>query len=241
MGKGEVCRRRRGVANRRRPEGSAFQPHGSVERSTERAKSVKSLLLFVALISCAVALSRSLVVAGVPPDRQKLMSKAWKGILKDEAELSSCALADGMAVTLMGSCEIAAKATTKAVSRVSVSRAVLEQRGREWVCLTLLAPTPSALAQRRYSSRTCRRAPSSKRATRRPLACATTKTRATQTVSAFPLLMPRISPVFPPLAAFSGAMAAATAPLCPRFVVLFCAPFHSFPSPLRYIFQSRHA
>jgi hypothetical protein len=52
----------------------------------------------------------------VPPERQKLMSKAWKGILKDDVALSTCTLSDGMIVTLMGSSEGVAKPTAAAVS-----------------------------------------------------------------------------------------------------------------------------
>ena len=50
------------------------------------------------------ASARPLPRAGVPPDRQKLMCKAWKGVLKDDATLAGLAL-DGAAVTLMGSAD----------------------------------------------------------------------------------------------------------------------------------------
>ena len=53
-------------------------------------------------------------VTGVPADRQKLMSKAWKGLLKDDAAL---ALSAGTLVTLMGSAETAS-APTEAVKFV---------------------------------------------------------------------------------------------------------------------------
>lgn len=55
-----------------------------------------------------------LSLTSVPVDRQKLMSKAWAGILKDETALSSCKLADGMVVQLMGSAEGVAKPVTVA-------------------------------------------------------------------------------------------------------------------------------
>lgn len=55
-----------------------------------------------------------LSLTSVPVDRQKLMSKAWAGILKDETALASCKLADGMVVQLMGSAEGVAKPVTVA-------------------------------------------------------------------------------------------------------------------------------
>jgi ubiquitin carboxyl-terminal hydrolase 14 len=50
-----------------------------------------------------------LSLTAVPVERQKLMSKAWAGILKDDTALSSCKLAEGMVVQLMGSAEGVAK------------------------------------------------------------------------------------------------------------------------------------
>ncbi|CAM9148326.1 unnamed protein product [Ascophyllum nodosum] len=53
-------------------------------------------------------------LTGVPVDRQKLMAKgAWKGILKDEVDLSGCNIKDGQQVTLMGSAEVLAAPTEK--------------------------------------------------------------------------------------------------------------------------------
>jgi hypothetical protein len=52
----------------------------------------------------------------VPPERQKLMSKAWKLALKDDASLAGMAdLKDGLAVTLMGSADAVAKPVEKTV------------------------------------------------------------------------------------------------------------------------------
>jgi ubiquitin carboxyl-terminal hydrolase 14 len=48
--------------------------------------------------------------AAVPPERQKLMSKAWKGVLKDDVDFSTLSLADGLIISLMGSADTAAKA-----------------------------------------------------------------------------------------------------------------------------------
>ncbi|CAM9380699.1 unnamed protein product, partial [Sphacelaria rigidula] len=46
-------------------------------------------------------------LTGVPAARQKLMAKgAWKGILKDDMDLSGCPIKDGQQVTLMGSAEV---------------------------------------------------------------------------------------------------------------------------------------
>jgi hypothetical protein len=49
-------------------------------------------------------------LTGVPPGRQKLMAKGgWKGILKDEEDLSKLTLAEGQKITLMGSAEVVVK------------------------------------------------------------------------------------------------------------------------------------
>jgi hypothetical protein len=56
-------------------------------------------------------------LAGVPADRQKLMSKAWKGILKDDASLANLSL-DKAVVTLMGSADGVVKPVEKTVRLV---------------------------------------------------------------------------------------------------------------------------
>lgn len=49
--------------------------------------------------------------SGVPKDRQKLMAgKLWKGILKDDLDLSSVPFSDGAAITLMGEATTLSKA-----------------------------------------------------------------------------------------------------------------------------------
>jgi ubiquitin carboxyl-terminal hydrolase 14 len=49
-------------------------------------------------------------LTAVPVERQKLMSKAWKGMLKDDVDLSTLAkLVDGTGVMLMGSAEVVLK------------------------------------------------------------------------------------------------------------------------------------
>lgn len=49
-------------------------------------------------------------LTGVPVERQKLMTKgAWKGVLKDDVDLSACSLTDGLQVMLMGSADHAVK------------------------------------------------------------------------------------------------------------------------------------
>lgn len=46
----------------------------------------------------------------VPVERQKLMSKAWKGMLKDDADLSALdKFTDGVTIVLMGSAEVVEK------------------------------------------------------------------------------------------------------------------------------------
>lgn len=51
-----------------------------------------------------------LSLTNVPVERQKLMSKAWKGVLKDDADLAALdKLADGAAVMLMGSADVVTK------------------------------------------------------------------------------------------------------------------------------------
>lgn len=52
-------------------------------------------------------------LTGVPNDRQKLMCKAWKGVLKDDAAFSGMGLVDGTIITLMGSSEGIPKAVEK--------------------------------------------------------------------------------------------------------------------------------
>lgn len=66
-------------------------------------------------------------LTAVPPDRQKLMSKAWKGVLRDDGSLAS--VADGLAITLMGSADVAAArpadaATVKFVEDLPASAGV---------------------------------------------------------------------------------------------------------------------
>ncbi|KAG1711086.1 hypothetical protein DVH05_013820 [Phytophthora capsici] len=49
-------------------------------------------------------------LTSVPVERQKLMSKAWKGMLKDDVDLSTLdKLVDGAGVMLMGSAEVVQK------------------------------------------------------------------------------------------------------------------------------------
>jgi ubiquitin carboxyl-terminal hydrolase 14 len=46
-------------------------------------------------------------LTGVPTDRQKLMAKgAWIGVLKDEADLSTCKIQEGLQVMLMGTADV---------------------------------------------------------------------------------------------------------------------------------------
>ncbi|CAM9740054.1 unnamed protein product [Ectocarpus sp. 4 AP-2014] len=54
-------------------------------------------------------------LTGVPAARQKLMARgAWKGILKDDVDLSGCTIKDGQQqVTLMGTAEVLAAPTEK--------------------------------------------------------------------------------------------------------------------------------
>ncbi|CAM9848506.1 unnamed protein product [Scytosiphon promiscuus] len=53
-------------------------------------------------------------LTGVPAARQKLMARgAWKGILKDDVDLSGCTIKDGQQVTLMGSAEVLTAPTEK--------------------------------------------------------------------------------------------------------------------------------
>eukprot|EP00611_Tribonema_gayanum_P012172 TRINITY_DN22822_c0_g1_i1.p1 TRINITY_DN22822_c0_g1~~TRINITY_DN22822_c0_g1_i1.p1 ORF type:complete len:617 (-),score=235.18 TRINITY_DN22822_c0_g1_i1:454-2232(-) len=55
-------------------------------------------------------------LTGVPLERQKLMSKGgWKGILKDDADLSKCTVTDGLQIMLMGSADVVEKPKEKVV------------------------------------------------------------------------------------------------------------------------------
>ena len=56
-------------------------------------------------------------LTNVPQDRMKLMCKYWKGLLKDDINLSTCGLIDGTTITLMGD---AAKMATTAAATVSI-------------------------------------------------------------------------------------------------------------------------
>ncbi|CAI5726551.1 unnamed protein product [Hyaloperonospora brassicae] len=58
----------------------------------------------------AVLKAQLYALTSVPVDRQKLMSKAWKGMLKDDVDLSTLGkLVDGTGVMLMGSAEVVHK------------------------------------------------------------------------------------------------------------------------------------
>ena len=58
----------------------------------------------------AVLKAQLYALTSVPVDRQKLMSKAWKGMLKDDVALSTLdKLVDGTGVMLMGSAEVVHK------------------------------------------------------------------------------------------------------------------------------------
>jgi ubiquitin carboxyl-terminal hydrolase 14 len=54
-----------------------------------------------------------ILTVGVPIDRQKLMCKAWKGILKEDSQLSGINQDEIQIVTLMGSAELAVKPVEK--------------------------------------------------------------------------------------------------------------------------------
>ena len=57
--------------------------------------------------SVAVLKAQLYDLTSVPVDRQKLMSKAWKGMLKDDVDLSTLdKLVDGTGIMLMGSAEV---------------------------------------------------------------------------------------------------------------------------------------
>ncbi|TMW56383.1 hypothetical protein Poli38472_006393 [Pythium oligandrum] len=60
--------------------------------------------------SVAVLKAQLYALTFVPVERQKIMSKAWKGMLKDDADLSQLpGLVDGVQVMLMGSAEVVEK------------------------------------------------------------------------------------------------------------------------------------
>jgi len=52
-------------------------------------------------------------LTGVPVERQKLMSKAWKGILQDDANFSTMKITDGLQLMLMGTAETIAEPVVK--------------------------------------------------------------------------------------------------------------------------------
>ncbi|GMF38868.1 unnamed protein product [Phytophthora fragariaefolia] len=60
----------------------------------------------------AVLKAQLYALTSVPVERQKLMSKAWKGMLKDDVDLATLdKLVDGAGVMLMGSAEVVQKPT----------------------------------------------------------------------------------------------------------------------------------
>ncbi|KAJ0411477.1 hypothetical protein ATCC90586_008526 [Pythium insidiosum] len=60
--------------------------------------------------SVAVLRAQLYALTAVPVERQKIMCKAWKGMLKDDADLSQLTgLVDGVTVMLMGSAEVVEK------------------------------------------------------------------------------------------------------------------------------------
>ena len=68
-------------------------------------------------------------IAGVPPDRQKLMSKAWKAVLKDDMDFSTMTLSDGLVISLMGSADTIAKPAEKVVFVEDMSAAEVMKVG----------------------------------------------------------------------------------------------------------------
>jgi len=71
-----------------------------------------------------------MALTGVPVDRQKLMSKGgWKGTLKDDVDLSTCKIKDGMLVMLMGNAEVLQAPTTKTVFVEDMTQAEVAQAG----------------------------------------------------------------------------------------------------------------
>ena len=64
----------------------------------------------------------------MPLDRQKLMSKAWKGVLKDDMALGD--VQGGTVITLMGSADAVTRPVEKAVRHRTLASA-FAQRPRE--------------------------------------------------------------------------------------------------------------
>lgn len=59
--------------------------------------------------SVATLKAQLYTLTSVPVERQKLMSKAWKGMLKDDADLSQLKFPAGTTIVLMGSAEVVEK------------------------------------------------------------------------------------------------------------------------------------
>jgi len=111
--------------------------HGKAEHKLPLTPSESVLEIKVALFS----------LTGVPPDRQKLMSKAWKGVLKDDASFSDMPeLKDGLAFTLMGSAEAAAKPTEKTVRARGGPRGAAPARHLAALLTMPTAPPPTTPA-----------------------------------------------------------------------------------------------
>ncbi len=62
-------------------------------------------------------------LTNVPVERQKLMCKLWKGLLKDDVDLAACSIVDGTVITLMGDAatQAAAPKIVSGVKRYCVS------------------------------------------------------------------------------------------------------------------------
>lgn len=82
---------------------------GVVHVSVKWGKQVFSDVELDTSASVATLKAQLYALTAVPVERQKLMSKAWKGMLKDDADLSQLKFAPGASIVLMGSAEVVEK------------------------------------------------------------------------------------------------------------------------------------
>lgn len=131
--------------------------------SVKWGKETHSVSVTAACASGAQIKAALAAATGVPATRQKVMSKAWKGVLADDADvLAGClALAPTAPVpaTLMGSAEAGVSRPSGATQPVRShlttmpSEACLYRRSCAFECLTL-SPRLNYTLSRRFLSRT---------------------------------------------------------------------------------------
>lgn len=79
-----------------------------------RVTGVSLALAWQQALSAGTPCCPRLDLAGVPVDRQKIISKAWRGMLKDDTDLSTCKLRPGLPVRALFCAQPMRNAETRA-------------------------------------------------------------------------------------------------------------------------------